>query len=159
MKAESAKPREAAGPPGACQATAPGGSFWPANEPCLSLEDGPFHLKLGFFPPRLKLTAATLGPPVKSRLIWGSHSARLFHRKEDRSRTIWAGWQSVAKVGILALPLTSSKNWGQLLNPRVSTLSLWNGNYITSYFRVTGKIKQDKNKVGGTVPNGLPRWR
>ena len=53
MKAESAKsakPREAAGPPGICQPTAPDGSFWPASEPCLSLGDGPFHLKLAFFP-------------------------------------------------------------------------------------------------------------
>ena len=93
-----------------------------------------FPFETGIIFPRLKLTAATLGPPVKSGLIWGSHSAWLFHQKEDRSRAIWAGWQSMAKVGILALPLTSSKIWGQLLNPCVSALSLLNGNNITSYF-------------------------
>ena len=88
----SAKPNGASTPPGPCQPATPDGSLRPAKEPCLSLRKVGRSIGNRHFFPRLKLTAATLGPHAERLLIWGSRSALLLHGEEERSGP--SGWGS-----------------------------------------------------------------
>lgn len=112
----SAKPNEALAPPGPCQPATPDGSFRPAKEPCLSPRKvgrsicnrhfSQAQTDSSYFGPSCRETAH-LGLPLCIALTCRGREKR-----------------SVAKVGIPAPPLTSSKSWGQLINSSVFQLCL-----------------------------------
>lgn len=65
-------------PPGTCQSTTPDGSFWPAEEPCLSLQgDGPFHLQTDICSQAQSDNSYALGPGAKGIQICSSGAPTL----------------------------------------------------------------------------------